>query len=44
MGVELKDTLVFEEIDATELNGNAQDFIIGVGTGIGIVAGILTIT
>jgi glucokinase len=41
---EVKDTLVFEEVDATELNGNAQDFVLGVGTGLGIVAAIVAIT
>lgn len=32
---ELKDNLVFEEVDATELNG-WQDIALGVGIGIGV--------
>lgn len=35
----LQDKLVFEEIEAPELNGNGRDFIEGFGVGIGIVAG-----
>ncbi len=31
---------VFEEIEASELNGNGRDFIEGFGVGVTVVAGI----
>ena len=36
----LQNKLVFEEIEASELNGNGRDFIEGFGVGVTVVAGI----
>lgn len=39
----LQNNLVFEEVEASELNGNGRDAILGFGTGLGIVAAGVTI-
>ena len=36
----LQNKLVFEEIEASELNGNGRDFIEGFCVGVTVVAGI----
>ena len=38
------DTNKYEEMETAEELGNAQDYLTGVGIGLGIVVGIVTLT
>ena len=39
-----KKEVEFEEMEEAEELGNAQDYITGVGIGLGIVVGVVTLT
>lgn len=39
-----ENTTEFEEMEQVEELGNAQDYITGVGIGLGIVVGVVTLT
>lgn len=40
----MKQDLIFEEIDSPEFNGNVRNFVEGFGVGLGIVAGVVALT